>query len=663
MLNVGAQARYLLGAASLGAVAIVAPSAPAVAQTARRADITVSAMPMDAALRAIGDQAGVRVTFDPDAVKGVTSRPVRGEASLRKAVQEAIRGTGLTVVSSANGELTVVNDIVVVARRDEAETSVLVHQASTSDRNGLSLREQPRNTQVISAKTIEDQQALSISDILRNAGGVSVQANSPGSGAGYTIRGFSAGGLVNGLSGSATFGVASGANQPIANIERVEILKGPDALLSGFDNLGGNVNVVTKKPYGGQLLAVSFDTGSYGLVRGVIDANNAITADKKLSARVVASAQTMDHTYGGYSGSQDYLFAPSIRFKDSRTDILLGASLSKSTTGLTPYTVFDRGKRTIIDRDLSTPIYSRDQQVRVNTARFYIDASRQITPGIEMVVRGLHDDNKLGLDMYPLSYNRQGQLTVAVRGSGQQGQSDAIDAFVRVKGHVGAVKARLNAGYNFNRRYFEPLSSDAYTVIRDIPLGANTSLPVLPRPTVGNPSFRLTSQSQGVYAEMLIEAWKFKLLGGARHEWYQSTFEIPGLDPFPPDRNNATVPNAGIVFDATENVSLFANYLEGSSAVTQTDAKGRPLPNIMTKNKEAGVKVDFFRKHATVNASYFDLQQDNTLINDPQNPGFSLPAPGQRGRGIDLNVVGQILTGWTVQASLTRTKWTPRKTC
>ncbi len=56
---------------------------------------------------------------------------------------------------------------------------------------------------------------------------MSAQLNGPQSGSSYTVRGFSAGGLINGLSGSSTYGVASGASQPVANIERVEILKGP----------------------------------------------------------------------------------------------------------------------------------------------------------------------------------------------------------------------------------------------------------------------------------------------------------------------------------------------------------------------------------------------------------------------------------------------------
>ena len=371
---------------------------------------------MAEALQAIAARTGETINYDPDAVKDLTSRPVRSAGNARRAVQAAINGTNLAVVPGADGGLIVVNDIVVTAQRDEAETSVLVRQSTTSDRNGLGLRDQPRNTQVITAKTIEEQQALDITDVLRNAGGVSTQLNTPGGGATYTVRGLYASGLVNGLSASGQYGITAGASQPVANIERVEILKGPDALLAGFDNLGGNINVVTKKPSAEQRLAVSFDTGSFGLLRSVIDANNAITADKTLSGRVVASAQTMDHNFGGYTSNKNWLFAPSLRFKDRLTDIIVGASLSNDINGMTPYTLVDRKTGHLVDRDPSVPIYSSDQQIRLGTSRFYFDASRAITPGIDVVVRGLHDQTHLGLDVYPLAYStRRSNLQLAIR--------------------------------------------------------------------------------------------------------------------------------------------------------------------------------------------------------------------------------------------------------
>ncbi|MGH1556938.1 TonB-dependent receptor plug domain-containing protein [Caulobacter segnis] len=153
---------------------------------------------------------------------------MRGATSAQRAVEAAIKGSSLAVLPGAKSGLLVVIDpvvlkeIVVIARRDEAETSTLVRQSSTSDRNGLGLRNQPRNTQVITAKTIEEQQALNITDVLRNAGGVSAQLNNPNSGASYTVRGFNASGLVNGLSTGSQYGVSSGrtSRSPISNGSR-----------------------------------------------------------------------------------------------------------------------------------------------------------------------------------------------------------------------------------------------------------------------------------------------------------------------------------------------------------------------------------------------------------------------------------------------------------
>ena len=376
MIGMTENARCLLSAASLSVIAIMGAAVPmsAAAQQARSTTITVPAMPLAKAIEQISAQGGVVVKYDPDAVKRIRSKPVRAATSVRAALEAAMAGRPLTIETGDDGALTVVNnvdDIIVTARRDEAETSALVRQATTSDRSGLGLREQPRNTQVISAKTIADQQALNITDILRNAGGVSSTVNDGNAGASYTVRGFSAAGLVNGLSGSSQNGIAGSANQPVANIERVEILKGPDALIAGFGNLGGNVNVVTKKPSAEERVAVTFDAGSFGLVRGVIDANDAITADKKLSGRIVASAQSMDHNYGGYDVNDDYLFAPSLRYKDRLTDVIIGASLSKSKTGIGAYTLFDPVSGNIIDRDPSVPIYTPHQGIVANTDRYY----------------------------------------------------------------------------------------------------------------------------------------------------------------------------------------------------------------------------------------------------------------------------------------------------
>lgn len=662
MLRMTAHARALLGAASLGvltAASLALPSSAA-AQTARNDAVTLPAMPMAEALQAIAAQTGEIINYDPDAVRGLTSRPVRGARNAERAVQAAIHGSSLAVIPGAKEGLVVVNDIVVTAQRDEAETSVLVRQSSTSDRNGVGLRNQPRNTQVITAKTIEEQQALNIGDILRNAGGVTAQLNNPNSGASYTVRGFYASGLVNGLTTTSQYGVNAGADQPVANIERVEVLKGPDAILSGFNNLGGNVNVVTKKPSAEQRLAVGFDTGSFGLVRGVIDANNAITADKKLSARVIASAQTMDHNYGGYTGDKNWLFAPSLRYKDRLTDIVIGASINENTSGIGAFTLFNNITRQLIDRDPSVPIYAPNQDIRINTTRFSFDATRQIVLGIDLVVRGMHDKTELITQAASVGYNRTGILVADTQGARQNGSSNAIDSFVRIKTKISdGLKASFNVGYNYSDGSSAQRSGLEFNRVLNPSLHATTTPPDFNWLPFGDVQIRNGGKQEGVYGQALIEFWKIKVLGGVRKNWFESTSQtfFAGPSPLVVQRKDGVSPSGGIIFDATDNLSIFGNYARGEQATFTVARDGSILPNIITTNKEAGVKLDLFQKRVTINASYFDIQQDNIIVRDPADPTNLFPGPGQRGRGIDLNIAGQLLPGWTVLASLTHTKY------
>jgi iron complex outermembrane receptor protein len=143
----------------------------------------------------------------------------------------------------------------------------------------------------------------------------------------------------------------------------------------------------------------------------------------------------------------------------------------------------------------------------------------------------------------------------------------------------------------------------------------------------GNVQIRNGGKQEGVYGQGLIEFWKIKILGGVRKNWFESTSQtfFAGPSPLSVQRKNGLSPSAGIIFDATGNLSLFANYAQGEQATFTAAKDGSILPNITTTNKEAGVKFDIFHKRATINASYFDIQQDNIIIRDPQDPTNLFP--------------------------------------
>jgi iron complex outermembrane receptor protein len=143
--------------------------------------------------------------------------------------------------------------------------------------------ETPMAVQSVSSEVIDDRQITSIQEAVKNVSGVqtptSVFYDS------YMIRGFSTGANTfrNGLK---TYGVTG--TEDMAFVDRVEIAKGPTAMLYGRVQPGGLVNIVTKSPKADPAYSVQQQLGSYSAFRTVGDATGAVNSSKTLLYRVMA---------------------------------------------------------------------------------------------------------------------------------------------------------------------------------------------------------------------------------------------------------------------------------------------------------------------------------------------------------------------------------------
>lgn len=611
-------------------------------------------MAMADALREISRQTGVEIRFEPGLVDGRRSRPVVNAMNADEAAQAATANTDLTVDKDADGRLTIVARLVVTARRDEAETSILVRETSTSNRLGLSLREQPRNTEIISAALMKEQQAQTVYDALRNAGGVSVNLANVQSGSSFSVRGFSSGGVVNGLAGS-----GNASTQSVANIERIEVLKGPDALLAGVGELGGTVNIVTKKPSAMPLLNLTVETGSYGMIRGTVDANNALNADKTVSARIIATADSSDHNYGGYRGDEDYLFAPSLRFKNANTDIILSVSASNQIFGLSPYVPINPDTNTPLDYPDGKPIVSKDQYVQIGIVQGYIEGTQKVADWLTLIARAQHQHTAMDLNVYSAFASLAPGLLLISSGRGRQtDDADSFDALARVDLRTGPIKHKLAVGVTHIRDLSKSYSASTETVQPFDILGDDTPPTLAP---VDTHNYDLDSKQTGIYAQYLATFWKLHLLGGVRRNAYSSTIHYPTRAGNTQEAS-ATTPSFGAVFDVTERLALFGSLVYGYSPTFTLDRDGNRLPDMQTRNLEAGAKLDLFDKRLFLTASWFRLRQSNIIITDPADTRYSIAVPGQLGTGIDVNLSGEPLPGWTIQGSMTRTLYRPLNT-
>lgn len=630
---------------------VMAAAMPVAAQTA---PISLPSMPLAQALQSIEAKGGVRIAYDPDAVANQSSTAVHKAATPLEAVQQATRNQRLSVTVNADGSISVSADILVVAERDEAETSTLVRQTSTSNRLGQSLRDQPRNTQVISARLIEQQQAQSVGEALRNAGGVNVNMGTAQSGVTYSVRGFSSDGLVNGLPSTSISGIPAGATQSIANIERLEVLKGPDALLAGVGNLGGTINIVTKKPNVEKTLKLTGETGSYGLKRLTIDAGNSLNDAQTVSARIVAVASKANHNFGGYTGNEEYLFTPSLRLKTATTDIVAGISTDTMIYGQLPFTFRNpaTGKPFVLDR--GTPLFSPDQNIRVANTQFYLDAEQKVADWLTFVARGQHQHTNLQLNNYTFyaAFNGTGTVLLSNSQQRQTANTDAIDTFARLNFDTFGLSHKLVAGYSYAKGDRRAYGASRGTAFVYNFLNPSPSSPLLPMAPADVLSYTQSTSQKGFYVQDMIEVGPVHVQGALRRTELSVT--TVGRTKTVEERS-ATTPSVGAVLDLNDDISFFASYVRGFIPSYGLVFGGKTLPNTETRNIEAGVKVDLMNDQAFLTASWFNLRQSNRVTFDPAHPGFYLSLPGQQGEGIDINLAGEILPGWSVNAAFTHT--------
>ncbi|NEQ42211.1 MAG: TonB-dependent receptor [Leptolyngbya sp. SIOISBB] len=271
----------------------------------------------------------------PDSEEFFASNPAEGIALLNiinlpnNQVRVAITGTavpstvnidvgtaGLTV-SATPGDPTVqapdeeaIQVLVTGATEDD---DYFVPNASTATRTDTPLRDIPNSIQVIPRQVIEDQQAIGLEDVIENAAGVTFLGNRTGRGLEIGIRGFNdAPILLDGFSAS-IFGFGGNYAEPeVANLERVEILRGPASVLYGQADPGGVVNLVTKKPLSEPYYNFQLQGGSREFISPSIDLSGPLTEDGQLLYRLNALYRQEDSFRDFDNNFERFFIAPSL---------------------------------------------------------------------------------------------------------------------------------------------------------------------------------------------------------------------------------------------------------------------------------------------------------------------------------------------------------------
>ncbi len=246
----------------------------------------------------------------------------------------------------------------------------------------ISNLQNPQAFNVVGKELMKQQNVVAITDAFKNAPGV-VAALYPSGGIGALSRGFSTGiDARNGLQTTSGRGSAD-----IANVERIEFIKGPSGTLfgAGISSFGGVVNLVTKKPFETFRGSVDLSVGSFGLGRISADVNTPLNAERSLLLRVNTALQRQD-SYNERGFYNSALFAPSVLYKPSnRLSVLVDAeiysvnSIRPTYVRITP----DAGIRSYADipLDYKKSLLENDLDAKTSTAKFFTEAKYRLNDG------------------------------------------------------------------------------------------------------------------------------------------------------------------------------------------------------------------------------------------------------------------------------------------
>ncbi|MDR6213312.1 TonB-dependent siderophore receptor [Paracidovorax wautersii] len=655
--------RQAAAAATLGLAALA---------HAQSVTVDLPAQPLAQSLNALARQSGVQIVFITEVTQGLQAPAVRGTLDVREALDRLVARTGLVVRAQDARTFTVeqaastgaaaqplgaagggaagsatLGEVRVQAARGE-DTAYYAPSSASGTKTEAPLRDVPQTIDVIPQQVLRDQGALSLQDALRNVAGVGL-SHGDGQRDQVSIRGFTSIGdqFVDGFRDDALY------FRDLSNIERVEVVKGPAAVLYGRGSSGGLVNRVTKKP-GVDVSDVALTVGSWADKRAEFDVGRA-PAGSDWSWRVTGAAEDAN-SYRSQQFLERQTIAPSVLWKpDGATSLMLQAE-------------WLRDKRVT---DFGIPAY-RGRPVDVNPRTYFGSANARDADTSESTVGSFtatfnhrfSDTLRVrnALRYYHYELDRQNTLpagttneaagTVALTRSGvdrfEHGVFNQTELIQNLR--TGSVEHELLYGLELGQQNKDALSYTGGT-LATVNLW-NPVLPVAPLNGGGAVSAsalnRYTTRALYVQDQVTLSP-QWKVLAGLRYDRFgqETDNRLAGQSDF--DRTDTTwSPRVGLVWQPSSTqsyyVSVSRSYQPSAEmfALSSTNAAIKPE---QTTNYEIGAKFDLLEGRATATASLFQLERTDIKTTNPAAPTQLIPIGTQRTRGLELSLAGELRPG------------------
>ncbi|MCV9930853.1 TonB-dependent receptor [Flavobacterium sp. LS1R47] len=583
-------------------------------------------------------------------------------------------------VKNKKGE--VLNEVIITTNKE--------HKPITAVRSGLKPMDNPQNIQIISSEIIEQQQAIRLSDVIKNANGIYVGSARGGAQESFFSRGYDM--STNNMFKNG-FRYNAGSIPDVSGLEKVEFLKGGSALLFGNVAPGGILNLVTKTPSFKKGGEISMQMGSYSFYKPSFDFYGPLS--KSIAFRINGSYENSESFRDVVKNERLYV-NPSLLFVvNSKTQITVQGDYLTADwtpdfgTGIIGKQILDLPRNSFYGSlwsngntksasasALLNHEFNKNWKLNFNASFQTYDRTQKSTAQLSNL-----DDIKI----YPTPgyWNRgltQGKNLEQILGDQLSIQGNF---------NTGSVKHQIFAGADWENSFataytyafsekaimvngkIDPSIYDRINLFDFDPSTQRNDIPDARATQI----LKTDTNRFGVYFQDLISITdKIKVLAGIRWSWqeaevttYKEKF-AGGVQTVAPENavaavgdkklDNAFSPKVGLIYQPTKEISLFASYSSSFTPNTGITVDSQPLKASIIDQYEAGIKTEFLKGLLSTNVTVYQITNNNlvqtaefkadgTLNSDAT---FKALSGETKSKGIEIDITARPVEGLNIIA-------------
>lgn len=555
----------------------------------------------------------------------------------------------------------------------EQETSYKTESVS-SPKYTAPLLDTPQTISVVPQKVIEEQQALSLRQVLSNVSGITFSAGEGGGGSGdsINIRGFSANASmqIDGLRDSAQTN-----RTDTFNIEAVEVIKGPNSVFGGSGTTGGSINQVTKQPLGRDFTRLGASLGTDNYHRLTLDTNQTLEGVGTDSAfRLNLMAHENDVPGRDEIDRERWGIAPSLALGLSENTRLTLSYFHQSDDILPDYGVPARdGKKLAgvdregyfgwknIDKDeIETDSFTVKLEHAFNDSLSLQNLTRYSRIDRDAVISASHvNTTGVPAGRYvpagPQGYGRDVSTDLWINQTNLRADFDTFGLAHSLATGVEVSRETYDRttysyGLNFAGRDFDLAN----------PPGHYTG--PINKADSADTATELDNQAVYVFDTItLAPQWDLNL--GLRYDWVDGEYKnvaLPAGTLTKLDTSDEELSGrVGLVFKPADNGRIYVAYGTSFNPSAEFLASSGGGVNANTANLdpeenetwELGTKWELFDRRLELDAAVFRVEKTNAR--ETMADGSTQLAGEQRVQGVELGVTGHITEQWDVFANYT----------